>query len=57
MKSTAGARHLAESANWLAWQVGRECPGLLGSLMETALGHWTRDRFADFLAWRRRLPC
>lgn len=55
--STPGARHLAESTNWLAWhEVKREEFGPLGSLMESALSHWESSDFAAFLNWRRRLP-
>jgi hypothetical protein len=53
--STRGARHLAESANWLAWQ----CSGLippLGTLMQTALAHWSLAQFDAFVTWYRGLP-
>lgn len=54
--STAGARHLAESRNWLEWN--REFELLkLETLMETVLAHWEVRQLADFLVWRRGLPC
>ena len=53
--STPGARHLAESANWLAWHA-RAAGDPLGTLMETALGHWSMKQLDAFLAWYRKLP-
>lgn len=54
--STVGARHLAESRNWLEWN--REFRLLeVGTLMQTAMMHWDVWQRAAFLAWSRQLPC
>ncbi len=55
--STRGARHLAESGIWLASQVivaDSEWPR--GTLMETALAHWSIAQFDAFVGWYQRLP-
>lgn len=54
--STAGARYLAESGNWLAWQAEGRAPANFGTLIECAFLHWSIQQAAAFLAWRRTLP-
>lgn len=54
--STAGARHLAGSAIWLAWHGTVDAPRM-GTLLEAALSHWDAGRFVAFLRWWRSLPC
>jgi hypothetical protein len=55
--STAGARHLAESAIWMAWWGRSGAPEALGTLMESVVSHWALATFVEFLTWRGQLPC
>jgi hypothetical protein len=52
---TAGARHLAQSRDWLAWWLEDGYRWSFGSLMETALGHWGPEQLERWMAWRREL--
>jgi hypothetical protein len=56
--TTAGAKHLAQTGIWLAWWTeGERAFGpRIGTLMETALGHWRRRQYVTVLAWACRLP-
>lgn len=54
--STRGARHLAESTNWLAWNASARGQAF-GTFMESALAHWDVARLAAFWHWRGSLPC
>ena len=55
--STRGARHCAESGDWLAWQyAGALSRDPLGTLMESALGHWSLKQLDLFVGWYRGLP-
>lgn len=55
--STAGARHLAESAQWLAWYTCYSPSGPLGTFMEAVALHWSAVRFVEFVRWAETLPC
>lgn len=55
--STAGARYLAESANWLAWHRGFSSTGEVGTFMQAAALHWSPARFVEFVRWVETLPC
>ena len=56
-RSTRGALHCAESANWLAWQYATALSrDPLGTLMESALGHWSLKQLDAFARWYRELP-
>jgi hypothetical protein len=55
--STRGARHLAESAVWLAWQIeAAHAMPSWGMLAECVLAKWKASRLAEFLEWRKGLP-
>ncbi len=54
--STAGARHLAESARWLAWWTDLAPVATIGTLFECALRHWDAAQLARWVDWVRRLP-
>lgn len=52
MASTAGARHLAESAIYLAAQTKKPVRvERVGTFMETAIQHMDEYRLASFIAW------
>ena len=56
--STAGAIHLAESAQWLAaqHQPERPPPYTTATLFEQARTHWSAETFGRFAAWWVHLP-
>lgn len=50
MASTAGARHLAESAIWMASRPAR-MPERIGTFLETALEHMEDEKRIAFFRW------